>query len=223
MKFLVSAKHNQYLIFLIAVVLLSTVYPFFLGHLVGLITLYVLISLTLVLGIYVIHDNNQLTFWSALLGLLTLISMWSSAVLPEVLLLGLIWTLSQLSFFGLVILSMMTRVLGSQKITKDTLLASASVYFLLAILWAMIFQLIELLQPNSFVIVEQPDAPISTDVLIYLSQTTLSSVGYGDVIPMTPLARSFAALLSMSGQLYLTVLVAVLIGVYLKSGRDSWE
>ncbi len=41
-----------------------------------------------------------------------------------------------------------TRVLGSQKITRDTLLASASVYFLLAIVWAMLFQLIELLQPR---------------------------------------------------------------------------
>ncbi len=113
-----------------------------------------------------------------------------------------------------------TRVLGSKKITRDTLLASASVYFLLAIVWAMLFQLIELLEPVYFQINGQPKATISTDILIYFAQISISSLGYGEIIPLTPLTRSLAALLAMIGQLYLTVLVAILIGIYLKTDKN---
>ena len=220
MKVIQTARKERYLVFFLTVVLLSTIYPLFLGSLTGLISLYALISLSLVAGLYIIHDNYQWTLWSASLGFLTIISMWANLVFTEVKIIELIFTLSQLGFFALVTISIFTRVLGSQKITRETLLASASVYFLLAIVWAMLFELIELLQPGSFQITGQSEATISTDILIYLAQITLSSLGYGEIIPVTPLTRSLAALLAMTGQLYLTVLVAILIGIYLKTDKN---
>ena len=213
-------KQARVLLFFIAVVLLSTIYPFFLGNTVGLVSLYGLISIVLVTGIYAVRANRRWTVLSAALGLITLLSMWMTVAFPDIFLLRAIWTLAQIGFFGWVTLGLFARILSSKRITRDTLLASATVYFLLAITWAALFQLLELLQPDSFQIAGQPEAVVSTDVLIYFAQVTLSSVGYGEITPVTPLARSLAALLAMTGQLYLAVLVAILIGIYLSNGKQ---
>ena len=51
--------------------------------------------------------------------------------------------------------------------------------------------------------------------LTYFSFTTLTSLGFGDVLPLTPPAQSLALLIGITGQLYLTILVAMLVGKYL--------
>ena len=82
----------------------------------------------------------------------------------------------------------------------------------------MLFSLIEFLEPASFQL--PPGSVASPDLFIYFSQITIAGVGYGDIIPLTPLARSAAALLGMFGQLYLVVLLGILIGIYLTQPKS---
>ena len=59
------------------------------------------------------------------------------------------------------------------------------------------------------------------NLFLYLSLVTLSSVGYGDIIPVTPPARMIAALEAVVGQLYLAVFLARLVGLHMSSRQDD--
>jgi voltage-gated potassium channel len=54
------------------------------------------------------------------------------------------------------------------------------------------------------------------DTLLYYSFVTLASLGYGDIIPLVPLARTLAYMEAISGQLYIAIMLAGLVGLFLK-------
>jgi len=80
--------------------------------------------------------------------------------------------------------------------------------------------------PSSFLMNGQPLSDAShplqpLNLFLYLSLVTLSSVGYGDIIPVTPPARMIAALEAVVGQLYLAVFIARLVGLHMSSRQDD--
>jgi hypothetical protein len=93
------------------------------------------------------------------------------------------------------------------------LCGAAVVYLLMAIMWTFIFSALETLHPGSFKIPENQDILISRNFLYY-SFVTLTTLGYGDITPVTSLARSLCVLEAVIGQLYLVVQVAWLVGVH---------
>jgi voltage-gated potassium channel Kch len=82
--------------------------------------------------------------------------------------------------------------------------------------------LMEAIYPASFV---QAGAPITARVpraaLLYFSLITLTTVGYGDIVPVTPAARVFAALEGAAGVLYIAIAVARLIAAYQTAASGS--
>lgn len=78
---------------------------------------------------------------------------------------------------------------------------------------APLFFLIELNFPDSFILPENWEYYD----FIYFSYVTLTTVGFGDITPVHPFAKSFTILISIAGQLYLTILIAIVIGKYLAS------
>ena len=103
-------------------------------------------------------------------------------------------------------------------VTLDTIAGAVCVYLLLAVIWALIFSLLELVHPGSF-LSDGRMLPSSSrhravsPTLLYLSVVTLSTLGYGDVLPVTEQARMLAAIEAIIGQLYLAVLIARLVGI----------
>ncbi len=99
-----------------------------------------------------------------------------------------------------------------QEVNRDLLAGAALVYLLMAVAWAHLYQLAELLQPGSFLIAH-PGASADARLLVYYSFVTLTSVGYGDLSPATTLTRSLAVLEAVIGQLYLVLAVSSLVGI----------
>ena len=97
------------------------------------------------------------------------------------------------------------------------------IYLLLGVLWALVYSALELLAPESFTIMVAGGAGneamrFRADQAIfplYYSFITLTTLGYGDVVPSSPPARMLAALEAIMGQLYLAVLVARLVGLHI--------
>jgi hypothetical protein len=73
------------------------------------------------------------------------------------------------------------QIIRSQRVTTETILSAISVYFLIAIFWAMLFYLLEILQPGSFMVSSDRQTQIDPNILIYFAQITITSVGYGEV------------------------------------------
>ena len=105
----------------------------------------------------------------------------------------------------------------AQVINAEQIYAALSVYLLAGLFFGLLHWAIELTWPGSFA---EPGAgpaakfPLST--AIYFSFVTLATLGYGDVVPRTEVARGLAVLEAVGGQLYIAVTIARLVGAYLQ-------
>jgi hypothetical protein len=125
-------------------------------------------------------------------------------------------------FLGYVMALILGFLFTPERVTANTIAASLCIYLLLAVLWAEVYSIMELVDSGSFHIAgfENADEPMelggrATALTLYYSFVTLTTLGYGDITPRTPPARMFAAMEAVTGQIYLTVLVARLVGMHI--------
>jgi len=125
-----------------------------------------------------------------------------------------------IAFFCVTILSY---VLDNGRVTADKIFAAICVYMLLEYGWTFVYSLLLELQPQSFAItseVARNDYVDRISQLRYFSFTTLTTVGYGDIVPRSPAARTMTILEAVMGQFYLVALVGRLVGLHIVHGTD---
>lgn len=128
-----------------------------------------------------------------------------------------------IAFFCITILGY---VLGEGRISLDKIFAAVCVYMLIGYAWTFAYALIGQVQPDAFLTTAgQPAQPVAYVPHIlamrYFSFMTLTTVGYGDIVPYSAAARTLAALEAITGQIYLTVLVARLVGLHIVHAAGS--
>jgi hypothetical protein len=101
-------------------------------------------------------------------------------------------------------------VVRSPRVDGETIYAALSTYLLAGLFFGVLYSAIEFMRPGSFA---GPDK-FSDSAAIYYSFVTLATLGYGDFLPRTELARGIATFEVIGGQLYLAVMVARLIGAF---------
>ena len=120
-----------------------------------------------------------------------------------------------LLLFGYITWSELHAVLKQKEITREVISMSISVYLLFGLTFGLFYIVLHDLQPNAFSF--GAVAPLSEQqtipVLIYFSLTTLSTIGFGDITPITLQARYAAVAEGITGQFYLAILVARLVGM----------
>ncbi|MCE9614014.1 MAG: potassium channel family protein [Lentisphaerae bacterium] len=122
---------------------------------------------------------------------------------------------AHLVFFSTVIYGILRDVLKGGPVTADRIYGAVAAYVLLGLLWAFVYALIESVHPGSFLSMGVPIAGHQVlPTMIYFSLTTLTTVGYGDLVPAVGVARSYAMLEAVMGQLYLAVLISRLISLH---------
>lgn len=110
----------------------------------------------------------------------------------------------------------------------ETINAAICVYLLMGVLWSLAYSMTDLLIPGSF---SYPLTPVDTDAMkiggehsitpLYFSFVTMTTLGYGDVVPVGAAARVLAIAQAMIGQIYLVVLVARLVGLQVSAPADQ--
>lgn len=126
-------------------------------------------------------------------------------------------TILWLGLFMFITWNQLRGVLKQKEITGETISMSVSVYLLLGFTWGLFYILLHHLQPLAFNL-GSPAPPISSEqkvfpILIYFSLTTLSTIGFGDITPISMQARYAAVAEGITGQFYLAILVARLVGM----------
>src|SRR5262245_34242960 len=104
-------------------------------------------------------------------------------------------------------------------VTAERLYAATSVYLLAGTAFALTYQVLCRLQPGAFAVAGVPSAELESGTAIYFSFVTLATLGYGDVVPVTPIARSLAICEAVGAQLFVAVLIARLVSLQTRS-RD---
>lgn len=179
-----------------------------------------LVSVVLIAGVFAVHGSRRLRRIAIAALALTLGVRWIADVQGEAhhgLVIGSHLLIAAYMLF--LEIMCITAVLRREQITLDTVLGAVCGYLLIAYLFTFVFAAVEDATPGSFAsnmpLPESDAAKIGrlTPELMYFSFVTLTSVGYGDIVPVSRPARSLAVLEMLSGQLYLAAFVARLVGV----------
>jgi hypothetical protein len=106
--------------------------------------------------------------------------------------------------------------MGARTVDGEHVYAALSAYLLAGMLLGLLYWVIEQAWPGSF----SAGTPFSRVSAVYFSFVTLATIGYGDVVPRSDLARGLAIVEGMGGQLFLAVLVARLVSLYVRDRQD---
>jgi len=114
-------------------------------------------------------------------------------------------------FYGLAIVIIFRKIMESRKISHDSVLGALSVYLLLALSYGTAYVMVEYLAPGSFSYAHTVMPHLEQFNLIYFSFTTLTTVGFGDVVAISVYAKSIVILEEITGVLYLAAIVSRLV------------
>jgi hypothetical protein len=181
---------------------------------IGVIVLELSFALVLLAGIAAVARTR---IWARVLvpvAILTIAARIAAAVLPHALP-QLARPAASLLFCALLIVVVSERVLRGGAVTVHRILGAVAVYLLIGVVWAQAYDLVDQLVPGALS-TPTPDPPHDVAHFIYYSFATLTTVGYGDLVAVHPIARSLAMLEAVIGQLYSAILVARLVGLSLR-------
>jgi voltage-gated potassium channel len=206
-------NNNRFLLLLASIVILLLLYPIFEENAVGQWTLISLTMLLLIVGVYAVADTRLKLAAALVLAVIPIVTGWLSLVSPlnDV---ALVYNSSTLLFFVFVTIMVLISVLKSAIIQRDTIYGGICVYLLIGLTYGMGFFLLDTILPGSFYPypIDSINRMMTLSDHFYYSFYTLTTLGYGDVVPLTAAARTIAMFCVVSGVLYLAVLIAWLVG-----------
>jgi len=132
-------------------------------------------------------------------------------------------------FLTYVAILILRSVLQATTVDTEVILAALCVYLLFAITWGVAYQVVEFTAAGSFVIPpallegEANPEQATAGALNYFSFVTVTTLGYGDVQPVAPIARSLAITEALFGQIYLVTLIAQLVSMQRFPNRQAIE
>ena len=174
-------------------------------------------------GIVAMAGRGWKTMAVAAVVLLFQVVRWLSVIYPSRAI--SVWDLS-LGLFALLLLTtfVLRHTFRDARITADRIRGGILAYILLGLMWCVAYQLVETLVPTAF---RFPDAHVPAGPgrlshdLAYYSFVTLTTVGYGDITPVHPVARTLAMVEALAGQLYPAILIARLVSLQMMSRPDE--
>ncbi|UCF64641.1 MAG: hypothetical protein JSW33_02065 [bacterium] len=181
----------------------------------------VLFTFIFLIAVLALGKNRKQIFILAIL--LTLVE-WLSSALGLVFLTGFS-RLAHIIFFIFVVIRLIIQAASARKVNLNVILESINGYLLLGVVFSIMVALILLFDPSAYNFPEwmdMTDQRISYfSEILYFSFVTITTLGYGDIVPIQPYARSLAILTSVTGQIYIAVILAMLVGKYASRDQTS--
>jgi hypothetical protein len=121
-------------------------------------------------------------------------------------------------FFIVVVYALIRQIASAREVSAEVILGSVSGYLLIAIVFTIFLFFISRNLPDAYTVqFSNPDDSsgiVDTSVPFYYTLITMASVRYGDIVPLKPVTRSMATLMGVTGQFYIAVIVAMLVGKF---------
>jgi hypothetical protein len=178
----------------------------------------------LIAGVYSVGPGrHRWPFW--LLTVVTLAARWGELLSggPHLdvgaLLITVLWLICAVSM-------VIGHLFQRRDVTVDTILGAVVTYLLAAIAFTFVFEIVELLQPGSFSGIPDQARSHRAELgssMLYFSFVCITTMGYGDIVPVSDIARPLAVLEGVFGQLYLAVMIARLVGLHIASSHNREE
>jgi hypothetical protein len=210
--------HNvKHVPLLISLLLVTALYPFVRGVLL-LDLFFTVVLLSMIVSVVERRSLCVVVFVLALVSLGLRYSNYAFHV-------AAVGTLVDLSTMAISIIAaggILADVLKKEAVTWDKISGAVAAYLILGLIWAMMFSMLDRSTPGAFSgLIHDSASDVSANegpqigLFTYYSFVTLTTLGYGDVTPVSPAARTLSWLEAVTGQIYLTVLVARLVGLHI--------
>lgn len=180
-------------------------------------------SISLFLTIYVVAGSKKLFLFGVLLALPNWIISWTNLIIFNDVFTINIRLFSQLFVDIFVIAFLLNYIFKTKHVTFNILFAAVCVYLLLGFAWSIGYAIVELNNPGSFagiavgktfVDIEEALVHYLTHFL-YFSYITITTLGYGNIHPLTTIGNALAATEALVGQLYIALLIGRLLGMHI--------
>jgi hypothetical protein len=188
----------------------------------GELILSILFSLVLIAGVLAVADRKRVLVIALVLAIPAVGGRWINLLRPD-LVPPRVFLIAGLVLIFFVIGNLLRFILRAPVVNVEVLCASISAYLMLGLMWAMAYWLVDRLTPGGTFSFNTNAGTRSIAGFngFYFSFITLSTVGYGDITPVSRIARWLAAMEAMTGLLYVTVLIARLVSLYSSPKSDD--
>ncbi len=169
----------------------------------------VFMTATVICMLYLITNRKRLLYFGGVLAGIMILTMWLDNFFEH----DIFSTVSMIC--GILLTLVVTKntlmfIIKSETVTRAVVYAGMLLYILAAQLWAMVYMLLYLIDAAAF---NLPGGQGNLLVFEYYSFVTLTTLGFGDITPLTNVAKMFSVLEAVVGQLYLVVVIAWLVGM----------
>ena len=198
---------SRFIYIIFAIILVLLVNPFIrplglIGHLFSTLIL----SMIPLASAYTLTEDRKKAIIILLIAAPFVILEGLNVFFTNRLLLVVAYSFGTILYFYIVVL-LVIKLLSIRVITADLIFCAISIYLLIGIMWAGIYRVLEGISPGSF---------SETTDLLYFSFVTLTTVGFGDVAPLSPLSRRLAVFEAAMGNVYVAVIIAMIVGRYMQ-------
>ncbi|HEY1861907.1 MAG TPA: potassium channel family protein [Gemmataceae bacterium] len=210
---------RRYLVLLLALVFSLVIFPLLRDTLDEPFLADAMLTIVFVAAFRVVFAKKRWHVLAVLLGIPPLVGLWTGYVLPGLprppLAVG--FHLCAAVFLSFAVATILGSILGEKVVTADSIYGAFSGYLLAGLAFGHLYCVVEIVIPGSF----RVDASVASQLqvehhrhflLSYFSFITLTTVGYGDVVPIKAAARGLTIVEAIIGQFYIAVLIAELIG-----------
>ena len=200
---------------LIVLALLFFFFPFVEEVKGGDLIVSLLLSLVLLAGVLAVADRKGVLLIALLLAIPAVAGRWINHFQPH-LVPPPVFLAAGLVLTAFVVVNLLRFVLRAPSVNVEVLCASISAYLMLGLMWTIAYWLVAWVTPAAFAFNTTTGTKESMERFnaFYFSFITLSTVGYGDITPVSKVARMLAATEAMTGLLYVAVLIARLVALY---------
>jgi voltage-gated potassium channel len=223
-----SLLRRKYQGLLTALLLLLVVYPILRDSIGGRVLLDALVTTLFLAAFVVVFTGRRHRVAAVALGLPTLAGLWTGYALPDVprAFALLNFHLIGSAFLILCVAVILGEIYRDDRTSLDDVCGALCGYLLIGLIFSHLYCVVEELSPGSFraggeALAAAADESRRHFLLIYFSLTTLTTLGYGDVVPVREAARGLAVVEAVVGQFYLAVLLAELVGKRLAQARSD--
>ncbi len=194
-----------------AIVIHNLIFPIASMGMAGTIAFYAFYGSMFVVATWMLSNDHRLHLAALATGLAVFVAaVWAgggdgASRAPAVFLTSIV-------YHAVILIVLARYTFGTGTVRTETILAATALYLVIGSGFAAVFATVEWLQPGSFV---GPDGPVTSwQQHLYFSYVTLTSAGYGDILPRRPLAQATAIAEAIVGVLYTVILLARLVGLH---------
>jgi len=126
-------------------------------------------------------------------------------------------------FFVFIVIQLIKQTATAKNVNVRVIADSINGYLLVGVMYSIVVYSIAHFLPDAYHFPEGSDGnqQMLLSKMFYYTFVTYTSTGYGDITPVSPGARSFATLISTTGQLYIAIIIALLVGKFSSTGTKS--